>query len=54
MFNIKSPVLTLFLRQSQNNKIIEYFNNKNKLLKYILSIRAILSEIRDLRLNSYV
>ena len=46
--NLKSPVLTLFLRQSQNNKIIEYFNNKNKLLKYILSILQIYSEILEI------
>ena len=37
---LKSPILTLFLRQLKNINI----------LKYILSIQTILSEIGDLRL----
>lgn len=54
LFKLKSPVLTLFLRQFQNNKNIDYFNNKNKLLKYILSIWQISSEIGDLRLKYFI
>jgi hypothetical protein len=30
IFNLKSPDLILFLRHFKNNKIIVYFNNKNK------------------------
>jgi hypothetical protein len=33
---------------------IDYFNNKNKLLKYNLSIMNILSKIRDLTLTLHI
>ena len=43
--------LHFFLRYFKNLKIIDYFNNKNKLLKYILSIWQISAKIGDLRLR---
>jgi hypothetical protein len=45
--------LSLHLRHFKNLKNIDYFNNKNKVLKYILSIWQISAEIGDLRLTTW-
>jgi len=38
IFNLKSSSFDTFLRHLKNIKIIDYFNNKNEILKYILSM----------------
>jgi hypothetical protein len=52
--NLKSPIFTLFLTQFKIIKIIDYFNNKNRLLKYNLSILKVPFQNRRLNVKIYL